>query len=234
VKKSVHVYLADLAGVPCPLKITLQCSPDKKAWEPLLGRVFVKVLALRFKLVFMTRISLFFYPSFPCTGVHFIPSTLHNPKPWNRNRKIILHISKALSTRSELRNLTATRRNLLAATSCCGRHSCASTGEFTRIGKNTVHGCMSCSNESLLAPWQSYENCWRTAYNDTLAGKPLTSSFQMDWRDAQWSGEWPRLWPGMPILYSRVQALRWPSLCPGKEDVLLKMRKTKLWNWNDV
>jgi len=35
VKKSVYAYLADLAGVPCSLKITLQCSTDKNAWEPL-------------------------------------------------------------------------------------------------------------------------------------------------------------------------------------------------------
>jgi len=35
-EKSVYVYLAVLAGVPCPHKITLQCSADKKVWEPLL------------------------------------------------------------------------------------------------------------------------------------------------------------------------------------------------------
>jgi len=29
VKKSIYVYLAVLAGVPCSLKITLQCSADK-------------------------------------------------------------------------------------------------------------------------------------------------------------------------------------------------------------
>jgi len=29
-EKSVYVYLAVLAGVPCPFKITLQCSADKK------------------------------------------------------------------------------------------------------------------------------------------------------------------------------------------------------------
>jgi len=35
VEKSVYVYLEDLeAGVPCPLKITLQCSADKKVLEP--------------------------------------------------------------------------------------------------------------------------------------------------------------------------------------------------------
>jgi len=36
-EKSVYVYLAVLAGIPCQLKITLQCSADKKLWEPLLG-----------------------------------------------------------------------------------------------------------------------------------------------------------------------------------------------------
>ena len=35
-EKSVYVYLAVLAGVPCSLKITLQCSADKKVWEPLI------------------------------------------------------------------------------------------------------------------------------------------------------------------------------------------------------
>jgi len=35
VKKNVYVYLAALVGVPCPLKITLQCSADKKFWEAL-------------------------------------------------------------------------------------------------------------------------------------------------------------------------------------------------------
>jgi len=35
VKKSVDVYLAVLEGVPCPLKINLQCSANKKVWEPL-------------------------------------------------------------------------------------------------------------------------------------------------------------------------------------------------------
>jgi len=34
-EKSVYAYLADLARVPCPLKITLQWSADKKVWEPL-------------------------------------------------------------------------------------------------------------------------------------------------------------------------------------------------------
>jgi len=34
-EKSVDVYLAVLAGVPCPLKTTLQYSADKKVWEPL-------------------------------------------------------------------------------------------------------------------------------------------------------------------------------------------------------
>jgi len=34
-EKSVYVYLVDLAGVPCPLKITLQCVADKNVWEPL-------------------------------------------------------------------------------------------------------------------------------------------------------------------------------------------------------
>jgi len=34
VKKSIYVYL-DLTGVPCPFEITLQCSADKKVWEPL-------------------------------------------------------------------------------------------------------------------------------------------------------------------------------------------------------
>ena len=35
-EKSVYVYLAVLAGVPCPLKITLQCSADKKVWKSLI------------------------------------------------------------------------------------------------------------------------------------------------------------------------------------------------------
>jgi len=34
-EKSVYIHLAVLAGVPCPLKITLQCSADKKVWEAL-------------------------------------------------------------------------------------------------------------------------------------------------------------------------------------------------------
>jgi len=34
-EKSVYIYLAVLVGVPCPLEITLQCSADKKVWEPL-------------------------------------------------------------------------------------------------------------------------------------------------------------------------------------------------------
>jgi len=34
-EKSDSIYLAVLAVVPCPLKITLQCSADKKVWEPL-------------------------------------------------------------------------------------------------------------------------------------------------------------------------------------------------------
>jgi len=34
-EKSVYVFMADLMGVPCPLKITLQCSADKYVWEQL-------------------------------------------------------------------------------------------------------------------------------------------------------------------------------------------------------
>jgi len=30
-----EVFMAVVAMVPCPLKITLQCSADKKVWEPL-------------------------------------------------------------------------------------------------------------------------------------------------------------------------------------------------------
>jgi len=33
-EKSIYVYLAVLVGFPCPLKITLQCTVDKKVWEP--------------------------------------------------------------------------------------------------------------------------------------------------------------------------------------------------------
>jgi len=34
-QKGVYVYLAVLAGFPCPPKTNLQCSADKKVWEPL-------------------------------------------------------------------------------------------------------------------------------------------------------------------------------------------------------
>jgi len=34
-EKSVYVCLAVLSGFPCPLKGALQCSADKKVWEPL-------------------------------------------------------------------------------------------------------------------------------------------------------------------------------------------------------
>jgi len=37
-EKSVYVYLT---GVPCPLKVTLQCSVDKKLWEPVIQRTQV-------------------------------------------------------------------------------------------------------------------------------------------------------------------------------------------------
>jgi len=36
VKTSIYVYLDVLVEVPCSLKITLQCSANKKIWEPLM------------------------------------------------------------------------------------------------------------------------------------------------------------------------------------------------------
>jgi len=34
-EESAYVYLAVLEGFTCPLEVTLQCSADKKVWEPL-------------------------------------------------------------------------------------------------------------------------------------------------------------------------------------------------------
>jgi len=38
IEKSVYIYLAVLEGVPCPPKMNLQYSADKKVWEPLCKR----------------------------------------------------------------------------------------------------------------------------------------------------------------------------------------------------
>jgi len=42
--KSVYAYLAALASVPCPLKITLQCSADKMTSDVMFSyTVFIPV-----------------------------------------------------------------------------------------------------------------------------------------------------------------------------------------------